>query len=488
MTSFRFSWPDKSKLSKNAFLIVKTLRSAGFKALVAGGAVRDALLKKSLKEIDIATSAKPHEVAELFAKTIPTGEKHGTIIVYPHFISSLSRGRKRGYEVTTFRAEEKYFDFRRPSKVKFIKSAEEDAKRRDFTINALFYDPETSEVIDYVNGIADLSHRKINLVGNEEARIREDALRMLRAVRFATMLEFDLAPLTRQAIKKNSKLIKKISAERIKQELDKIMMSNRSSVGMGLLDIVGLLTYILPEVKQLQGVAQPKNQHSEGDVYTHSLLCLEKMDGTFDPLQYRSPQGGRRRALGEAVLKGVDLPTRYALLFHDLGKAKTKKIREGKITFYDHQNIGAEMAQKICKRLRFSSADTQKVTWLAQNHLVPNDFVKMRLSTRRKWGLSPYFPDLLKLFRADAQASLPANPKKKPNLKAYILGQKILQEIQSKPVLKRPLLSGREVMKILRIKEGPGVGKVLKILEEKKLSGRLKTKKDALIFLRSKIF
>lgn len=459
VTKFKFKWPEKTYLSKGAFFIVKKLRRAGFEAFLAGGAVRDAILKRPIEEIDIATSAKPEQVEKLFKKTFPTGKKHGTITVYPFFTSPLSRGRKRGYEVTTFRQEGPYRKHRWPTKVRFLKSAEEDAKRRDFTINALFYDPDKKVIIDYVNAIADIAHRRIRFIGESEDRIREDALRMLRAVRFATTLQFYLARETHKAIKKNSKLIQKISAERIKQEIDRIMNSKRPALGIGLLDIVGLLQYILPEVKNLQGVEQPKNQHAEGDVYTHTLLSLEKVDETYD------------------------LATRYALLFHDLGKPQTKEIVKGKITFYKHQNVGAEMTLGICRRLRFSLAEMDKIVWLSKNHLVPNDLAVMKLSTQRKWGLNPYFKDLLKLFLADAKASIPGNKRKKPNLKPYHLGLKILEDIRTKSTLKKPLLSGLDVMKILKIKEGPAVGKVLKILEEKKLAGEIRTRSEAKRFL-----
>ena len=477
-TEFRFKWPDKSEISQGAFEIVNKLHRAGFETYIAGGAVRDALLKRPITEIDIATSAKPAQVKKLFAKTIPTGEKHGTVTVMdPLLISPYSRanrGRKgsrvsppperkgemkRGYEVTTFRLEGPYKDRRHPSKVKFINSAQEDAGRRDFTINALFYDEEKNCVIDYVNGIADISHRKVRFIGKSEDRIKEDALRLLRAARFSTTLNFGLARDTQRAVAKYARLIKNISAERIKQELDRIMLSDRAAIGIGLLNVVGLLEHILPELKACQGVAQPKNQHAEGDVYAHSLLALEQADETYD------------------------LPDRYGVLFHDLGKTQTRKIRDGKITFYDHPVVGAELAYKICRRLKSSRQETERIVWLVRNHMVPNDFVNMKLSTRRKWGLHPFFPSLLKIFLADAKASLSPKGTAKSDLSSYREGKKILREIEKQPELARPLISGSDVMKILRIEEGPRVGKILKIIEEKKLASQLKTKPDAIKFL-----
>ncbi|MDP3994126.1 MAG: CCA tRNA nucleotidyltransferase [bacterium] len=448
---FKFAWTDRSKLSEGAFSIVRKLKTSGFEALLAGGAVRDALLKRPLLEIDIATSATPAQIKRLFSKTIPTGEKHGTITV---------RLDKVSYEVTTFRIEGPYKDYRHPAKVKFVQNPEQDAKRRDFGVNALFYDPTAKEVIDYVNGIADISHKKIRFVGMADDRIREDALRMMRAVRFATALNFALEPRARKAIQNNAALIKKISTERIKQELDKIILSDRASIGLSLLDVVGLMEFILPELKACQGVRQPRNEHAEGDVYTHSLLALEKTDESYD------------------------VPTRYAVLFHDLGKAGTAKIRQGKITFYGHPDAGAEIAFRMMKRLKFSGQDTDKTVWLVRNHMVPNDFPNMRLSTRRKWGLNAFFADLLKVYKADAQASLSPAGEGHNNTRSYREGLKILKEIAAMPKLKKPILSGNEVMKILRVKPGPIVGKVLEILEEKKLANELRTKKQARLFLK----
>lgn len=450
LTKFKFIWPERSGLSNGAFEIVKILRKAGTEAFIAGGAVRDALLKRPITEIDIATSAWPVQVKKLFKKTIPTGEKHGTITV---------RLKNVNYEVTTFRVEGKYLDFRRPSKVKFITSAAEDACRRDFTVNALFYDPSSNEVMDYVNGIADISHKRIRFIGKPEERIREDALRLLRAVRFATTLRFDLARETRNAIQKHTKLIAKISAERTKAELDKIMMSKRAAIGIGLLDIVGLLEHILPELKNCQEVSQPRNQHSEGDVYAHSLLALEQAQEDFD------------------------LATRYAVLFHDLGKPSTRTIRDGKITFYDHMRVGEEAVRKICKRLKFSRHETDKIGWLVRSHMVPNDFAHMRLGRRRHWGLQKHFPDLLKVYLADARASIPAGKKPDKNPRAYREGLKILKEIQARPALRVPLLTGHEVMKILRLKSGPLVGKAMRLVEDAKLAGRISTKAEAKIYL-----
>ncbi len=417
--------------------------------------MRDALLKRPIREIDIATSATPAQVKKIFTKTIPTGEKHGTIT-----IRIKDNNNYNHYEVTTYRKEGLYRDNRRPSSVKFLKSAEEDAKRRDFTVNALFYDPEKKAVIDYVLGIADLKKKIIRLVGDSEARIREDALRMLRAVRIATELGFDIDRDTRRAIQKNAKLILKISAERIKQEFDRLLMSEHPSIGIGVLDVLGLLQFIMPELKRCQGVRQPRNQHSEGDVYAHSLLALEQVNEDYD------------------------LATRYAVLFHDLGKAETRVVRQGRMTFYNHPQVGETIAKNICKRMKFSRADSRKVAWLVRYHMVPFDFPGMRLSTRRKWAQNPYFRDLLRVYLADVKASIPAIGRRSGRPVGLRQAIDILRELDNKPELSLPLISGYDVMKILKIKSGPKVGEILKKIDEQKLSGKLKSKTDAINFLK----
>ena len=447
----KFTWPDKSEASKGACVIVKKLRAAGHEALIAGGAVRDALLKRQIQDIDIATSAAPTQVKKLFSKTIPTGEKHGTITV---------RLNKMNYEVTTFRTESAYKRRRRPGSVEFITNPEKDAKRRDFTLNALFYDPVSFQIIDYVDGITDLRRGRIRTVGDPNARFREDALRLLRAVRFAAVLNLEIERETRIAIKKNSKLITKISAERIKQELDKIILSQRASAGIGMLDELALLQFILPELKANQGISQPRDVHAEGDAYAHAVLALE------------------------LAPNDVDLAVRYAILFHDIGKSKTRAIKNGKATFYNHPEAGAEMVKNIAKRLKFSKAEEDKITWLVRYHMVPFDLPSMKLSTRRKWAMQPFFEDLLRLNTADCQAGLRPNGKGFDNSHLVKIATNALKEIQTHPELTTPILSGNEVMKILKIKPGPIVGKILRVLEEKKLENKIKTKKAAIDFLK----
>jgi len=210
----------------------------------------------------------------------------------------------------------------------------------------------------------------------------------------------------------------------------------------------------------MKGVSQPRNEHSEGDVYAHSLLALEQCGADYD------------------------LPTRYAVLLHDVGKPATRVVRGKKITFYNHTTLGAQIAAKLCRRLKFSSRETDKITWLVKTHLVPNDFVNMRTSTRRRWGLQPHFVDLLRVYRADVAASLRPTGRADRNPRGLSEGQKILKEIVAKPELGKPLLSGTEVMKILKISPGPIVGKILRAIDEEKLAGRLTNKIDAKEFIK----
>ena len=376
-------WKPKTSQEKLALKLTKILKEKGHKhTYIVGGYVRDYFLKKKdTGAIDIATQASPQQVTRIFRNkkysVIPTGIKHGTVTVHQGACD---------IEITTFRTEGKYADFRRPKNVKFIDDPLMDARRRDFTINAMYLDPVTGELLDFFDGQADLKKKVLRFVGTAEKRIKEDALRLMRAVRFTSALELRIGARDLATIRKNARLIKEISPERVKQELDKMLVSSRPSVGFGTLDVVGLTEQILPELRALQGVTQPRNMHTEGDAYAHSLLALEKMKGSYD------------------------LPTRYAVLLHDIGKAKTRLLRDGRITFYNHQNFGEELTKKICDRLKFSRQESDKITWLVRNHMVPFDVTGMKLSTKRKWALHPHFPDLLKVYLADNAASLRPSP------------------------------------------------------------------------------
>ena len=459
------NWKAKTSQEKLALRLIRILVKSGFpETYIVGGYVRDLLLKrKETGAIDLATEATPQQVSKIFRKqgfqVIPTGIKHGTVTVHH---------RTDDIEITTFRKEGKYIDWRRPKKVSFVTDPQTDSLRRDFTVNALYFDPLNKEIKDFQKGIKDLKQKRLRFVGSAEKRIKEDALRLLRAVRFVTVLGLRLASADLKALKKHARLIKKISPERIKQELDKIMLSPERARGVAMLFKLGLLAHIMPEVHELSRTPQSKNFHSEGDVLKHTILALSHLDAN------------------------ADLTTSYGLLFHDLGKKVTlKKIRrQGRVhtTFHGHQDAGVKLALKIMKRLRFSNAEISDITWYIKNHHVPYELSKMRKGKQMAWAMDRRFRNLLRLFRADSLASIPTDRKGrklKPSLESYRYSLRVWKRAQKNKDLHKKLISGHDVMRILKLSEGPRVGEVLRKVREAQLAGRLKTKQDAIKFLKS---
>lgn len=345
------------------------LRHDGFRALFAGGCVRDMLLGVPAQDYDIATDATPDEVAATFDEVIPVGKKFGVQIVV--------RGETH-FEVATFRVDGPYTDGRHPSFVEFS-GEREDAQRRDFTINALFFDPETKEVLDYVGGQADLEAQVIRAVGEPSKRFEEDYLRMLRAVRFAARLGYAIDPVTRDAIVKHAAKIVKTSAERVRDEIVKMLTEGPSGTAFRLLDETGLLEQVLPEITRMKGVEQPKEFHPEGDVFVHTMLCLDQLDAPSPTL-----------ALG--------------MLLHDVGKPLTITY-EDRIRFNHHDKVGAKEARTICKRLRLSNDTVDRVEWLVAQHMRLAAAPDMRESKRKRFVREDGFGELLALCRADCRAS-----------------------------------------------------------------------------------
>jgi len=352
-----------------AYAVCAQLRSNGFRALLAGGCVRDMLLGLSPKDYDIATDATPDDVSATFDEVIPVGREFGVQIV-------VSGGTH--FEVATFRVDGPYVDGRHPSHVAFS-GEREDAQRRDFTVNALFYDPEHEQVLDYVNGQADLKAQVIRAVGDPSKRFEEDYLRMLRAVRFAARLEYSIDPDTRDAIIHRSHKITKTSPERIRDEVVKMLTEGPGGIAFRLLDETRLLREVLPEIDAMKGVEQPPEFHPEGDVFTHTMLCLDNLITPSPTL-----------ALG--------------MLLHDVGKPQTITY-EDRIRFNHHDKVGARIARKICKRLRCSNETTDRVDWLVGQHMRLAAAPDMRESKRKRFVREEGFGELLALCRADCQAS-----------------------------------------------------------------------------------
>ena len=350
--------------------IVRQLREAGFQAYWVGGCVRDLVMGREPKDFDITTDATPAQVTQLFPQSLTVGAQFGVVIV----------PRPEGdFEVATFRSDGRYTDGRHPAEVRYTRTAEEDVQRRDFTINGLLYDPLEQRVLDYVGGEADIRARRIRTIGDPVQRFNEDRLRMLRAVRFAARFLFTPERALLDAIRKLAPQIREVSAERIRDEIVKILTEGQARRGFELLDETGLLPEVLPEVKALQGVEQPPEFHPEGDVWTHTLLMLEGLRAPTNTL-----------ALG--------------VLLHDVGKPPTFSRRE-RIRFDNHVEIGAKMAEEICTRLRLSLRETERIVELVRHHLRFKDFPRMRRSTQLRFLRLEGFEEHLELHRLDCLAS-----------------------------------------------------------------------------------
>jgi len=436
--------------------IIEKLREAGHQAYWAGGCVRDMLLGMEPKDFDIATSAKPEEIEQILDKTIPVGKQFGVII-------AIENGHH--FEIATFRSDSGYSDGRRPDAI-YFSSALEDAKRRDFTINSMFYDPIKDEVIDYLGGQDDLKDKLVRFIGNPEERILEDHLRILRAVRFKNYFGLQYHPETYQAIKKHVQLIKNISKERIRDELNKMIMDpvNPGQAFEELFEL-GALELLIPELCQLKGLAQPLQYHQEGDVWDHSIKALNSLTNEdLDP-----------NPLPE---KGPSIELKWAVFMHDIGKFKTFSIDEERIRYDHHAEIGGDIAASILQRFNFPKASVERVKWLIEHHMMIVQLMEMPDSRRRHWFLLPGFEELLEVYRADSLGITPLD------LSLY---EKLLKlyrhEIAELKLMPKQLLTGEEVMKKLNLDPSAIVGEVLALIKEKQLAGELNSPAAAIEFI-----
>jgi poly(A) polymerase len=427
-------------MQKAARRIVEKLRLHGYEAFFAGGWVRDHILRRKPNDIDIATSARPEEVLRLFPNSTFVGAQFGVVQV---------RAYGRNYEVATFRKEGAYLDGRHPSSVTFS-GPEEDAQRRDFTVNGLFYDPIGDRVIDYVHGRADLQHRLLQTIGNPDQRFTEDKLRLLRAVRLACSLGFEIAAPTWEAIRRRSADITQVSWERIRDELLKIITGNERARGMDLLVDSGLMKHIIPEVEAMRGVDQPPEYHPEGDVYTHTRMAV-------DLLEKPSPVLG------------------LGTLLHDVGKPPTYSVQE-RIRFDGHVEVGARMAEDICRRLRLSNTETDDVVDLVLNHLRFLHVKEMRESTLRRFLSKPNFHDHLELHRVDCLSS-------HRKLESYHFCLQKLEQWSHEPAPVAPLIGGRDLIE-LGYPPGPLFSQILESVEDLQLENELHTREEALEYVK----
>ena len=423
--------------------LVRRLRAAGYEAYFAGGCVRDRLLGREPLDYDIATSAPPETVQALFPRTVPVGAQFGVVLV-------VTDGMP--VEVATFRSDAAYVDGRRPSAVHFG-SAREDALRRDFTVNALFLDPLTGEVVDFVAGQVDLRAGIIRAIGDAGARIAEDRLRMLRAVRLAARLTFTIETTTLDAIRAAASTVTDMAAERIGDEVVKILTEGAARRGFELLAETGLLAAVLPEVARMRGVEQSPDYHPEGDVFRHTLLAIEQL----------------RAGAAETLALG--------LLFHDVGKPVTAARRNERITFYGHSAVGADLAVAICQRLRRSRTTWERVDYLVRNHLRLVDAPEMRLSTLKRLLRHEGFEELLALARMDALAS-------NRDLRYVEFCEQRRAELACEEIRPPRLLSGDDLI-ALGHPPGPRLGEILRALEEAQLEGQVTTRDEAEQFVRT---
>ncbi len=434
--------PSETADEKAGDAIIGTLQAAGNAAFRVGGSVRDRLLGKVPREVDVATDATPQRVREIFPRTFAVGESFGVVVV--HTESGVD------IEVATFREEREYADGRHPSHVRFS-TAERDAQRRDFTINALFYDPLTQQILDYVGGIADLEKGTLRAIGTPVDRFREDHLRLLRAVRFSASLGFELAPATRAAVRPLAGSLRRISPERIAAELSRMLTGPDPARAFALLMEHGLLQECLPEVVAMKGTEQPPQFHPEGDVWQHTLLMLSL-------LRYPVPE------------------LAWAVLLHDVGKPPTCEFRDGRYRFSKHCAVGAELARKILRRLRMSNRFTECVSECVRRHMGFMHVDDMRQSTLRRFIGADTFPLELELHRLDCAAS-------HGMFDNYVFLLDRLADYAAEPPVPEPLVRGGDIL-ALGLEPGPMVGKLLAMVQEWQLEGEIATKADALERLR----
>ncbi|MFT4175995.1 MAG: CCA tRNA nucleotidyltransferase [Luteolibacter sp.] len=424
--------------------IAGKLIAAGHEALFAGGCVRDQLLGLTPKDYDIATSATPAQVLEIFPGSNEVGAHFGVVIVHHggHHI-----------EVATFRTDGSYKDGRRPEYVTFSTAAE-DAQRRDFTINGLFQHPETGEIIDYVGGLADLKSGVLRAIGDPVARFSEDALRLLRAVRFSNRLDFTLEEKTAAALKSCAPLLEKISPERIRDEFSRIITSSSRRAGLELLVDTGLISFIVPEVLALIGCEQPPEWHPEGDVYTHTRIMLEMLPDD------------------------ASLELCLAVLLHDIAKPPTRTIdpAENRIRFNGHDALGAEMAGEILRRLRYPNDTIHAVTTMVSRHMQFMNVQQMRTAKLKRFMAESTFPEEMELHRVDCASSNGFTDN-------YEFLREKEAEFAAEPLIPPPLVTGRDLIQ-LGFSPGPGFKKWLEAVQTEQLEGRILDRDQALDYLK----
>jgi putative nucleotidyltransferase with HDIG domain len=428
--------------------ICDILQRNGHQALLVGGCVRDLLLGREPSDYDVTTDATPRRVMELFPESLAVGAQFGVVLV--------PRDGLR-VEVATFRSDVGYSDGRHPDRVVFSKTPEGDVQRRDFTVNGLLMRHDTGEILDFVDGQADLKAGVIRAIGEPERRFGEDKLRMMRAVRFAARFEFEIEHKTFAAIRRHARAVTDVSAERLREELTKLLTEGAARTGFELLEKSWLLSMVLPEIAAMKGVPQPPQFHPEGDVWIHTLLMIEGLPAGTSPT------------------------LAWGVLLHDVGKPPTFKPASetgDRIRFDNHVDVGVRMAEAICRRYRFSNEETDQILALVGNHMRFMDVDRMRASTLKRFVRLPRFEEHLELHRLDCLSS-------HGHLDSYRVVQRFLAETPAEQVRPQRVLTGTDLNEMGYI-PGPVFSEILKAVEDAQLEGQIRSKEEAEEFVRKK--
>ncbi len=423
--------------------VVQRLRDAGFQALWAGGCVRDELLGLVPKDYDVATDARPEQVRRLFRRTVAVGASFGVVEV-------LGPRTEQGVlkvQVATFRSDVSYSDGRRPDEVVFS-SPEEDAKRRDFTINGMFFDPLEGRLIDYVGGRADLEAKLLRAIGDPATRFTEDKLRMLRAVRLAARFGLAIEPATEAAVRAMASQITVVSAERIADELRKMLVDPHRARAMRLFMDLGLAAAVMPELLPMRGLKQGPPSAPTGDLWEHVLRVLEHLP----------PE--------------PSFPLAFAALLHDVGKPRTVGREPDRYTFHGHEHVGCRLASEICKRLKLSNDERERVEWLVEKHQFLCDAKVMRLSKLKVTLAHPGVRELLDLHRADALAS-------GRSTEHVEHCERLLREWGPEVLNPPPLITGHDLQQ-RGLEPGPPFKKLLDAVREAQLEGTITMREQAM--------
>ncbi len=436
--------------------IVKSLRQRGFQAYLAGGCVRDLLLHRDPADYDVATSATPEQVMNIFPETYAVGAQFGVVLVplpegYLDSSEESTSSKSHAIEVATFRSDLSYSDGRRPDEVHFSSEPREDVARRDFTINGMMLDPVSGEVLDYVGGREDLAAGIVRAIGDPTLRFSEDKLRMLRAVRFAARFEYQIEAGTWRAIQHSAHEINVVSRERVRDEFTRMLTEGLARRAFLLLDECGLLQEVLPEISAMKGVEQPPEFHPEGDVFVHTLLLLDHLPQPCPPT------------------------LAWGALLHDVGKPATFRRAPDRIRFDNHVDVGVKIAEEICHRLRFSNHDTAQILALVDNHMRFGHVMRMKESTLKRFLRLPAFDEHLALHRADSLAS-------HRNLATHDL---ILRKLAETPlaIIRPPRLLNGEDLIAAGYTPGAKFREILEAVEDAQLEGRVDSPEAALEFV-----